>query len=134
MTAGRKGRKAQEEPQDGQSAPASSSQPDPGSVEAKTARIVAAMWVKNKPTITERVAALRKACNSLRRTGSIPPVERDEAVSAAHKLAGVLGMFGFPEGTDAAREIELMLEGDALPKNASSDVERRVVALERILR
>jgi HPt (histidine-containing phosphotransfer) domain-containing protein len=38
---------------------------------------------------------------------------RRDAEHEAHKLAGSLGMFGFPTGSELARELELMLEGDA---------------------
>jgi len=33
-------------------------------------------------------------------------------METAHKLAGSLGMFGYPEGTDFARRIEHQLEND----------------------
>jgi HPt (histidine-containing phosphotransfer) domain-containing protein len=31
---------------------------------------------------------------------------REQANAEAHRLAGLLGTFGYPEGTDAARELE----------------------------
>lgn len=37
-----------------------------------------------------------------------------DAIGAAHKLAGTLGMFGLPGGSALARELELLLEGDTL--------------------
>jgi HPt (histidine-containing phosphotransfer) domain-containing protein len=33
-----------------------------------------------------------------------------DAANVAHKLAGTLGMFGYPRGTDLARLIEEVLE------------------------
>ena len=41
------------------------------------------------------------------------PKARESAAATAHKLSGSLGMFGFPEGTAAAREIEVMLEAES---------------------
>lgn len=39
---------------------------------------------------------------------------RRGAMDTAHKLAGSLGMFGYPRGTELAREIEQMLEYDGI--------------------
>lgn len=39
---------------------------------------------------------------------------RRGAADTAHKLAGSLGMFGYPKGTEVAREIEQLLESDAV--------------------
>ena len=38
--------------------------------------------------------------------------------STAHKLAGSLGMYGYDEGTRIAREIEVLLGGEATPDAA----------------
>ena len=37
---------------------------------------------------------------------------RREAGDIAHKLAGSLGMFGYLHGTEIARALELLLDGD----------------------
>lgn len=107
-------------------------EPPAESVAAKTERVLAAMWVRNKPTIAERVAVLRTACDTISKAGSLAQSQREEAISAAHKLAGVLGMFGFPEGTEAARKIELLLESAPPPLSLAQEMAAGVVALERI--
>ena len=53
----------------------------------------------------ERLSALDVAATSAQ-AGQLDTVQHSLAVDAAHKFAGSLGMFGFPEGTEAAREIE----------------------------
>ena len=84
----------------------------------KTARMLAALWVRSTPVIAERVALIRAATMALAAT-ALDDFTRTQAEQAAHKLAGVLGTFGFPEGTDAARRIEQMLLPDARPTPAA---------------
>jgi len=50
--------------------------------------------------------------------GGLTQELREEASHTAHKLAGSLGMYGYDEGTSIAREIELLLAGDATPDAA----------------
>ena len=69
------------------------------------------MWEEARPRIMGRVAVLEAAAAAAT-DGGLDPTTRREAEGEAHKLAGSLGMFGFPTGTDIAREIETMLEGD----------------------
>ncbi|MBB6142768.1 HPt (histidine-containing phosphotransfer) domain-containing protein [Silvibacterium bohemicum] len=81
------------------------SQPDlPGKLEA--------VWKNNLPKIAGRVLTLRFAEQSLAQ-GTLDQVGRKEAESAAHKLAGILGTFGLPQGTALASKIEVLLSGDA---------------------
>jgi HPt (histidine-containing phosphotransfer) domain-containing protein len=91
--------------------------------EHKTAALLAALWVKNRPLIEERLAALEAAAAQL-------PLREEtcvEARNAAHKLAGSLGMYGYDEGTRIARELEVMLDGGAVEQG-------RLVALIAALR
>ncbi len=46
--------------------------------------------------------------------GRLSPMMRRGAADTAHKLAGSLGMFGYPRGTELAREIEQLLENDSV--------------------
>jgi HPt (histidine-containing phosphotransfer) domain-containing protein len=68
--------------------------------------MLAALWQRNLPVILERLAILDAAAT----TANLDPAMRAEALATAHKLAGSLGMFGFPEGTQIARKIEHQLE------------------------
>lgn len=67
------------------------------------------MWTKFLPEIEERVAVLENAAAAISR-GALTAELRQEALSAAHKLAGVLGTFGLGEGTVLAREAEAIYE------------------------
>jgi HPt (histidine-containing phosphotransfer) domain-containing protein len=65
------------------------------------------LWVQFLPQIEERVSVLESAAAALAE-GSLTPAQCEEAFSAAHKLAGVLGTFGLDRGTELAREAELL--------------------------
>jgi HPt (histidine-containing phosphotransfer) domain-containing protein len=84
--------------------------------EDKTASLLAALWVRNRPIIDERLATLDRA-GAAAAAGALGEELRKEANSTAHKLAGALGMYGFDEGTRVAGEIEVLL-GDANPDAA----------------
>ena len=78
-------------------------------IEDKTAALLAAMWVKIRPLVEERFATLDTAAASAD-AGALSEDVRKEAQSAAHKLAGSLGMYGYDEGTRVARELETLLD------------------------
>jgi HPt (histidine-containing phosphotransfer) domain-containing protein len=92
----------------------------------KTAQLLAALWVKNLPLVKERLATLDRAAEAAS-AGCLGEPLRSEAVGAAHKLAGSVGMYGYDEGTPIARELEVLL-GAANPNAA------RAGALARELR
>jgi diguanylate cyclase (GGDEF)-like protein len=69
---------------------------------------LAMLWQRHQPSILERIALLElTAANVLRGTVSDNGIV--EGCSAAHKLAGSLGTFGFDAGSRAALEAELLL-------------------------
>ncbi len=78
------------------------------------AELLSRLWQQNLPLMRERVACLERAAQEAA-TGPLAPVARTEAADLAHKLAGSLGMFGYPKGTDISREIEAMLEAEGVP-------------------
>lgn len=63
------------------------------------------LWQQHLPQMSERVAVMESA-NAALAAGRLTAQLQSEANSAAHKLAGVLGTFGFHDGTDLAREAE----------------------------
>jgi len=81
--------------------------------EDKTAKLLAALWVRNRPVVEERLATLDRAAADAA-GGNLSEEVRVEAASSAHKLAGSLGMYGFDEGTRVARELEVLL-GEVAP-------------------
>jgi HPt (histidine-containing phosphotransfer) domain-containing protein len=87
------------------------------------------MWTKFLPEIEERVVVLETAAAAASR-GALTGELRLEALSAAHKLAGVLGTFGLDEGTVLARESEAIYEREP----AASMPNERAAALAAQLR
>lgn len=71
--------------------------------------LLSRIWQQHLPLMRERVACLRQAGRDAQK-GEFTPEQRTEASDLAHKLAGSLGMFGYPRGSEIAREIEQMLE------------------------
>lgn len=69
------------------------------------------LWAQFLPQMEERVATLETASTALA-TGTLSLGQREEANSAAHKLAGVLGTFGLTKGTVLAREAEIIYSGE----------------------
>jgi HPt (histidine-containing phosphotransfer) domain-containing protein len=69
------------------------------------------VWRRSRPEIGERLAAIEAAAEA----PAGEPDRWEEAIAAAHKLAGVLGTFGLPRGSELARRIEAELEAGASP-------------------
>ena len=75
--------------------------------EHKLHAMLAALWVRSRHTVVERAELLQVAAN-LWVENALDEPTRMRAVDSAHKLAGVLGTFGLPRGTDLAREAEVL--------------------------
>jgi HPt (histidine-containing phosphotransfer) domain-containing protein len=84
-------------------------QTTPATQEAKMAALLASMWTKNRPLMLERLGTLDRAAEAAE-LAELEPELRETTIGIAHKLAGSLGTFGFPRGTELARELELALE------------------------
>ena len=74
--------------------------------------VLADIWSKSLPLLKERVRVLEQAVDALA-DGSLAGPLRAQAGEEAHKLAGLLGTFGYPEGTDAARMLETEFDAQA---------------------
>ena len=70
-----------------------------------TQKLLDYLWNRNQPQVMERLMLLELAAHS--------PRLHDQALFTAHQLAGSLGMYGFPRGTDLARALELEFETSA---------------------
>jgi diguanylate cyclase (GGDEF)-like protein len=73
------------------------------------AAALAAIWKDHEQAVRDRVSVLETAVAALTR-GTLNEELRASAQREAHKLAGVLGTFGFPRGSERARDVELILE------------------------
>jgi DNA-binding response OmpR family regulator len=67
------------------------------------------LWQQYQGLMAERLATLQAAAQALE-TGTLDPSLQQAGAQAAHKLAGVLGMFECDEGTAIARQLETLLE------------------------
>jgi HPt (histidine-containing phosphotransfer) domain-containing protein len=76
--------------------------------EESAKRMLAALWERNLPVLRDRLAELDAAADAAA-SGKLTTELREDASSTAHKLAGSLGMFGYPRGTEFARKIEVLL-------------------------
>ena len=72
---------------------------------SQTQALIVALWQKNRPKILASLDLLDHAAQ----TTPLPQPQREEAAAIAHKLAGSLGMYGFPAATDPARQLEAEL-------------------------
>lgn len=74
------------------------------------------MWLKHQAKMSERMKVLKEAVSTVKQGNCATELQSD-AERAAHKLAGVLGMFSRDAGTDIAREIETLLHDNLVLDN-----------------
>lgn len=85
---------------------------EPEASVAEQARLAAqTAWEQLNSYTQERLHILDQLVVALQ-TGSASATLRSEARHAAHKLSGSLGMFGFPEGSQIAQNLEALLEDE----------------------
>ena len=101
------------------------------SQEQKLQSMISALWERSRHTVVERAARLRTA-GDLLSDNRLDHATQQSAVDSAHKLAGVLGTFGLPRGTDLAREAEGLFGQTTPPDKA--EIERLQVLLAELTR
>ena len=89
--------------------PGSAMEPDPAK---EMDDLLQALWVRNYPILVERLKLIR-AAESKVNAGYLDEPARKDGEEAAHKLAGILGTFGLPQGSTLASRIEVLLASDA---------------------
>ncbi len=99
--------------------------------EQKLQAMLSALWDRSRHTVAERAELLQVAGN-LWVENRLDEATRLRAVDSAHKLAGVLGTFGLPRGTDLAREAEVRF-GEATPPG-KEEIDRLQVLLAELSR
>ena len=72
---------------------------------------MAGMWDRFRDTFGAQVAVLEEAAAALL-SRELTTEHREKALREAHKLAGSLGTFGMPRGSEIAREVESWLNAD----------------------
>ena len=78
-------------------------------VEQQAIAATIAVWQRVKRKLESRVEAIARATDALL-NNTLEDELRQQAITAAHKLAGSLGMFELDEGSRLAKEIEQILE------------------------
>ena len=100
---------------------------------ARIAARLTELWRTSKPQIFERLAILRSTCASLNEN----PANADARLTgleAAHKLSGVLGVFGLPEGSEIASSIEFLLKsGEPLSREDLSSLSTQIAELDAVI-
>jgi HPt (histidine-containing phosphotransfer) domain-containing protein len=82
------------------------------------AEIVARLWQQFHPLVVQRVELLQA------HVAGDPAAPREEALRVAHDLAGSLGSYGRPEGSELARAIEAALRDGAPAATVAGQVTR----------
>lgn len=100
---------------------------------ARIAARLTELWRTSKPQVLERMALLHSACASL--TGNSENAEaRSSGLEAAHKLSGVLGVFGLPKGSEIASSIEFLLKSsEPLTREDLSILHRQIADLDAVI-
>jgi diguanylate cyclase (GGDEF)-like protein len=88
------------------------------------------LWTRRRDGFVERVECIEAAVADLV-GGALEEPRRAEAEREAHKLAGALGTFGVPGGTDLARELEHALAADRVARASPVRLSELVLALAR---
>ena len=85
-----------------------------GAIKDKTTNINQ-IWLQFKDLAFERLASIQDLAIALAENSATEELQA-RSKSSAHKLAGSLGCFGFPEGSKIAKQIELLLDRNPLPE------------------
>ncbi|MEC4818400.1 MAG: response regulator, partial [Scytonema sp. PMC 1069.18] len=104
--------------------------PLPVSNQQQTLQGVAAVWNRFKGRVEEQVSLLEETAVASTQK-SLNQKLRKQAQKEAHTLAGSLGTFGFPVGSEVARKIEHLLKAN---KALSSDEATELCCLVKQLR
>jgi HPt (histidine-containing phosphotransfer) domain-containing protein len=102
--------------------------PEAQTQEQKLQSMLSALWDRSRHTVMERASLLQSA-GALLDENRLDEATRQSAVDSAHKLAGVLGTFGLPQGTELAREAEIFF-GRCTPPEKQEIEEMRALLVE----
>ncbi|HEY9824071.1 MAG TPA: response regulator, partial [Stenomitos sp.] len=78
--------------------------------EAEVANAIESLWHKLAETFTDAFQLLEELSSPASVGTSLNPLLRQQGILVAHRLAGNLGSFGLPRGSDLARQIEQTLQ------------------------
>jgi HPt (histidine-containing phosphotransfer) domain-containing protein len=102
-------------------------------VAAQVAARLAQLWQTSRPSILERLAVLQASGVTLQQDAQDGEA-RNRGREAAHKLSGVLGVFGLPRGSEIAAEIEHVLKsGEPLTPADLALLQSRIAELKAVI-
>ncbi|MFT4111144.1 Hpt domain-containing protein [Silvibacterium sp.] len=99
------------------------------SAEQKIQQALRGIWISSRATLEERISVLAQAQQALA-AGALSPELQKLAESAAHKLAGVLGTFGLPQGSALATKLERAFAADDEARMESGEIQQWLAALK----
>jgi len=100
----------------------------------QTLAAIAGVWNRSQGRIDQQVTILAQAATALEHQMLTPDL-RQQAIQEAHTLGGSLGLFGFPDGSHAARDLEhLLKETSLLHPEQVRRVRELVTRLQQIIR
>lgn len=98
---------------------------------AQTLASVSQIWHRLRERVSEQVGVLEQAITHLEQQ-TLEPDLRQQAQQEAHTLAGSLGTFGLPKGTELARQIEHSFQAKhPLSQADAENLRESVVALRQ---
>ena len=97
---------------------------------ANSQQMLASIWQRNLPLVRTRIDSLHAAARDAA-DGHLSSDVRRQAAETAHKLAGSLGMFGYPRGTEIAQQLERLLDSET--PVSGSRFEELTAELDQIL-
>jgi DNA-binding response OmpR family regulator/HPt (histidine-containing phosphotransfer) domain-containing protein len=103
----------------------------PVTEEAGAPQFLSVIWNRYHQQTLDRVASIESAIVALQ-DRSLTTEIRHQAWQSAHTLAGTLGTFGLPLGSQTAKQIELLLEGKtALTLDRIPQLQRSIAILRQ---
>ena len=111
-------------------------QPNPPTVSSNNKKhrteVITQTWSKFKDLAFQRVADLENLAVALPEEQVTPEIYT-KAKHSAHKLAGSLGCFGFPQGSRIAKQLEQLLSSNPIPEADIKQVTELIASLHREL-
>jgi len=98
----------------------------------QTMAALAGIWQRFQPRINQQVVVLEQAAAALAQQ-ELRQELRSSATTEAHTLAGSLGTFGFPQGSQLARKIERLLQSQSLGRSEAMRLRDLVEALRQTI-
>lgn len=95
--------------------------------ESMVPELLQPLWKERAPRVLERI---ERVVQVLRQE---PGTSREEGLAEAHKLHGLLGTFGFHEGSQLAGVAEELLESDVVQNEVWNDAADQLAALHLAL-